>query len=170
MLVPELNTERLHLRAHRPEDLNDLAAMWAAPEVVRFIGGVSLRREDVWSRLLRAVGHWQVLGFGYWVVCSREGQLLGEIGFADFHRDLEPSLVGVPEMGWALAPHAHGRGLGTEAVQAALRWSESHFSSKRIVCLIDTANTPSIHLAQKVGFREWCRTTYHGVPSVLFER
>src|SRR5215213_951793 len=37
--APTLDTERLRLRGHRAEDLEECAKMWADPEVVRFIGG-----------------------------------------------------------------------------------------------------------------------------------
>jgi RimJ/RimL family protein N-acetyltransferase len=48
------------------------------------------------------------MGFGYWVAEEKEtGKFVGEIGFADYKRNLEPSLKGVPEIGWVLAGHAH---------------------------------------------------------------
>jgi len=37
--VPVIETERLRLRGSRPEDFADSAAMWADPEVTRYIGG-----------------------------------------------------------------------------------------------------------------------------------
>ena len=36
--APTLETERLFLRAFKPQDLEPLAAIWIKPEVVRFIG------------------------------------------------------------------------------------------------------------------------------------
>ena len=39
MEVPVIETERLLLRGHRLDDFEALAAMWADPAVVRFIGG-----------------------------------------------------------------------------------------------------------------------------------
>jgi len=43
--VPVVETERLRLRGYRPEDFADCAAMWADPEVTRYIGGSrSLKR------------------------------------------------------------------------------------------------------------------------------
>ena len=116
--VPALKTERLTLRGHRLDDFAHCAAMWADPLVTRYIGGKPLTEEECWSRLLRYVGHWAWLGFGYWVAEERAtGELVGEIGFADHKRDLEPSLKGVPEIGWVLASHAHGRGYATEAIR-----------------------------------------------------
>lgn len=168
---PVLETERLLLRAHRVDDFDDCYAMWSDPVVTRFIGGKPATREETWARLLRYAGHWTLLGFGYWVITDKgSGRFLGDLGFADFHRDIEPGFGGAPEIGWALAPHAHGRGIATEAVTAALTWGERTWPGQRTVCIISPDNLPSIRVAQKCGFREVTKTTYKGSPTVLFER
>ena len=169
--VPALKTERLTLRGHRLDDFAHCAAMWADPLVTRYIGGKPLTEEECWSRLLRYVGHWAWLGFGYWVAEERAtGKLVGEIGFADYKRDLEPSLKGVPEIGWVLASHAHGRGYATEAVRAAVAWGDAHFSSARTACIIAPENVASIRVAVKCGYREFKATSYKGQPTLVFVR
>src|SRR5882724_4453520 len=108
--VPILETARLKLRGHRLGDFTDCAAMWADPGVTRYIGGKPLNEEESWTKFLRYVGHWSLLDFGYWVVEEKAtGMYVGEIGFADYKRDLEPSLKGTPEIGWVLSSQAHGR-------------------------------------------------------------
>lgn len=169
-MVPAIDTERLALRGHRLDDFGDCAAMWADPEVTRHIGGRPFTEEEVWTRLLRYAGHWMLLGFGYWVIREKaSGRFVGEVGFADFKRELAPSL-NAPELGWALARWAHGRGFATEAVRAAVDWGATHFASARTVCLIHPDNALSIRVAQKCGYREFERTTYKGQPTILFER
>jgi RimJ/RimL family protein N-acetyltransferase len=169
--IPRLETERLVLRGHRLEDFAQCSAMWGDPEVTRFIGGRAFPKDEVWTKLLRYVGHWSVMGFGFWVLEEKDsGRFVGEVGFADFQRDIQPPLNGSPEIGWVLAPWAHGRGLATEAVQAALAWGATHLPAKRTVCLISPDNAASIRVAQKCGYREFYRTTYKGQPTLLFER
>lgn len=169
--VPVLETCRLILRGHRLNDFAPCAAMWADPQVIRYIGGQPLTEEEVWSRLLRYVGHWAWMGFGYWVAEQKEtGNLVGEIGFADYKRDLEPSLKGVPEIGWVLASRAHGRGYATEAVRAVVAWGDTHFSSARTVCIIAPENAASIRVAVKCGYRELKATSYKGQPTLMFVR
>ena len=169
--VPVLETERLVLRGHALDDFADCLALWTDPEVTRFIGGNPSTREEVWARLLRYVGHWALLGFGYWVVAEKAtGRFLGEVGFADFRREIEPSLEGVPEIGWVLAPHSHGRGYATEAVRAAIAWGEGHFGPVRTACIIAPENEPSIRVAAKCGYREFQRTTYQAQPTNVFVR
>jgi RimJ/RimL family protein N-acetyltransferase len=171
MNVPILSTPRLTLRGHHVDDLADCAAMWADPRVTQHIGGRPFTREEVWSKVLRYVGHWALLGFGYWVVVEKaSGRFAGEVGFADFHREMEPSLDGAPEAGWVLSPSSHGKGFATEALRAALGWLEASRSSKRSVCIIDPGNAASFRVADKCGFVEIARTTYKGGPTVLLER
>jgi RimJ/RimL family protein N-acetyltransferase len=169
--VPVIETERLKLRGHGRDDFEDCAAMWADPKVTRYIGGKPLSREEVWARLLRYVGHWSLLGFGYWAIEEKAtSDFVGELGFADFKRDIEPALDGAPELGWVLASRAHGRGYATEAVRAALAWGETHFAKTRTVCLIHPDNLASIRVAQKCGYQEFQRTTYKGQPTIMLNR
>jgi RimJ/RimL family protein N-acetyltransferase len=171
MTVPIVETARLVLRGHRLDDFADSAAMWADPSVTRHIGGKPSTREEAWTRFLRYLGHWAAMGFGYWVVSERgSGRFVGEVGFADYKREIEPSLEGAMEIGWVLSPSAHGKGFATEAANAALAWGTGHFASTRIVCLIDPENEPSIRVAEKCGFKEIGRTTYKGDPTIVFER
>lgn len=169
--VPVLETERLRLRGHRLEDFDACAAMWADPVVTRHIGGKPFSREDVWSKILRYVGHWSLLGFGYWVVEDKTtGMFLGEGGFAEFKRDIEPSIEGMPEIGWAMIPLAHGKGLATEAVRALCAWADERFGSTPTVCVIDPENIASAWIAKKCGYQEFQRATYKGHPTVLYRR
>ena len=171
MSVPVIETERLILRGHRLDDFATVAAMWADPIVTRFIGGKPSTREESWSRLTRYVGHWQLLGFGYWAVeVKGEGQHIGDVGFADWKRDIVPSLEGMPEAGWVFAPQVHGRGVATEAVKAFVAWGDRHFQGKTTTCIIAPENTASIGVAEKCGYREFCRGDFKGSPTIQYRR
>jgi RimJ/RimL family protein N-acetyltransferase len=174
--VPVIETERLRLRGHRREDFGDCAAMWADPVVTRYVGGKPLTEEDVWARTLRCVGHWAWRGFGYWVMEEKAtGSFAGEMGFSDWKREIEPSLKGVPELGWVLARRVHGQGYATEAVRAAIAWGDANIKPERMglgktVCIIHPEHVRSIRVAEKCGFREVLRTTYKEEPTILFAR
>lgn len=169
--IPAIQTDRLKLRGHRIEDLPDVAALWADPAVTRYIGGKPLSREEAWARLLRYAGHWAWLGFGFWAVEEKAtGNFVGELGFADLKRDIEPRLDGTPEIGWVLATRAHGKGYATEAVRAVLAWGDARFGATRTVCLIHPENLPSLRVAGKCGYQEYQRTTYKGDPTILLAR
>ena len=161
--IPVIETARLRLRGHGTQDFDALAAMWGDPAVARFIGGKPSTREEVWGRLLRYAGLWALLGFGYWAVEDRaDGAFVGDVGFAEFKREIIPSMEGLPEIGWVLSPRIHGRGYATEAVAAALTWGDAHFGSSPTACIIDPENLASIGVARKSGYREIARTDYRG--------
>lgn len=165
-----LETARLVMAPPAVEDFAGVAHLWADAQVTRFIGGKPLGREECWARLLRARGHWELMGFGYWTVRLKTGgRFVGEVGFGDFQRTIDPPFDGAPEMGWAFVPDAHGQGLAREAAEAAITWAAGRLS-RRLVCLIDPANAPSLKLAGRLGFVEYARTTYRGEPTVLLER
>jgi RimJ/RimL family protein N-acetyltransferase len=170
-LVPILETARLRLRAFGEQDLAAWAATMADPEVVRHLGGAPFAREDSWRRMLTAIGLWPLFGYGYWAVERREeGDLIGQIGFSDFKRDMQPSIEGLPEMGWIFSPHAHGQGYASEAVRAGLAWADEKLKAPIIPAIIDPENAPSIRVAERCGFTEREEATYRGAPILLLRR
>lgn len=129
--------------------------MWADPVVVRYIGGRPSTPRECWMRMLSYRGCWSLLGYGYWAICELEsGRYVGDVGFADFHRELDEPIRGIPEAGWALVPWAHGKGFATEALRAALAWLDGQTRHARSVCLIAPDNQVSIRIAEKTGFRD----------------
>lgn len=153
------------------EDFVHSAAMWADPVVVRYTTRKPLTEEESWTKFLRYIGHWSLLGFGYWVVEEKStGNFVGEIGFADYKRDLEPPLDDMPEIGWVLASSAHGKGFATEAVRAAVMWADANFGAHSTSCIIDPENFPSIRVALKCGYRATQQAVYHGEFVTMFIR
>lgn len=166
-----IETERLLLRPHEREDFNDCAAMWSDPAITRHTIGSPSPLQRTWQRLLAYRGHWELLGFGYWAVIDKSsGRYIGELGFADFKRNIQPSIDGIPELGWALASHAHGKGFATEALKAAVTWGDRIFGDQHTVCIISPENSASLKVAAKLGYQEYARTTKEGVPEILFVR
>ncbi len=167
----ELVTERLTLRRHALQDFADSMALWGDPEVTRYIGSGPVSREDAWARLLRYAGHWAMLGFGFWVVReTATGRFVGEVGMAEWRRDIEPRIEGAPEIGWVLSPLAHGHGYATEAARAALTWGEARFGAARTVCIMDAENAGSLRVAGKLGFEVYARTTYKDAATLILQR
>jgi RimJ/RimL family protein N-acetyltransferase len=169
--APTLQTKRLVLRPFRPEDLEVGIALWTDAVVYRHILGRPNTREECWARLLRYNGHWDWLGYGFWAIEHRQSaKVIGEVGFADFQRTLDPPMGDRIEMGWVLSPEFHGRGLAQEAATAALHWASTNLPARTQACMINEANTPSLHLAARLGFAEAIRATYHGDAVVILHR
>lgn len=170
-LAPVIETERLRLRGHRRDDFPDCATMWGDPAVVRFIGGVPSTPQQTWSRILAYAGHWRFMGFGYWVIEQRETRVFaGEIGFADFKRDIASPMQGVPEFGFALVAREHGHGYASEAARGALRWADDILHAARTVALVRPENAPSLRVLEKCGYRIFEHGSYQAQASLFCER
>jgi len=169
-MIPTLETERLILRGFTAADFDAFAAIWGDRAVVRHITGTPLSASDSWSRLLRLAGGWALLGFGYWAVVDRAtDRLAGMAGFADFKREIDIDIDGLPEAGWVFAPQFHGRGYATEAMRAACAWADGALAADRSCCLIDPDNAASINVANKLGFGDARRAAFGaGETLVLF--
>lgn len=169
--APVLETARLTLRPFKASDVDAQAAMMGDVEVMRHIGGRPLVREDAWRKLLCGHSLWSLVGYGYWAVERREdGRMIGQVGFADFKRGIEPGIENIPEMGWLFAAAAGGQGYATEAVLAGLGWADEALDAGETVALIDSANSASIRVAEKTGFSVREEAVYRDEPILLFRR
>jgi RimJ/RimL family protein N-acetyltransferase len=152
-LAPRLETDRLVLRETRASDFEACAALWADERVTRHIGGTPSTPTESWGRMLRFPGLWALLGYGYWTLEDKsDGAFCGQVGFADFKRDITVDVAGLPEAGWVLSPHVHGRGYATECMKAALAWLDAQVDAPQSCCLIDPENAASIRVAEKLGY------------------
>ena len=159
--IPQLESERLILRAHTGQDLEAATTVWTHPEVYRYITGHALTAQDVWMRLLRYSGLWDFLGYGYWAVEEREsGRYVGQLGFADFRRGLVGFDGHYPEAGWVIHPDLSGRGYATEGMATALRWLDAQAAWPRSFCIIGPDNPRSLRVASKLGYRFALNTTF----------
>jgi RimJ/RimL family protein N-acetyltransferase len=169
--APTLETERLILRAFRPHDLEPLAQMWADEAVVRYIGGQKLSREDTWRRSLAACGQWPYTGWGYWIAeLKGSDEVVGQLGFADFKRDMEPKLEDEPELGYVFSPKVHGTGIAYEACSAVLEWGDANLGAPSYPAIIAPENAASIRLAERLGFERAPDGVYRGETIAVFRR
>jgi RimJ/RimL family protein N-acetyltransferase len=169
--APRLETERLILREFRKQDLDDFAATMAAPEVVRHLAIEPLSREDSLRRIFLAAGQWPIIGMGMWAVeLKGSGRVVGHLGFFDMERDMQPSLIGLPEMGWIFDPSVHGQGIAREACEAALAWADRELGPVAIPAIIGPDNHASMRLAERLGFVREADGLYKGEAIAIFRR
>jgi RimJ/RimL family protein N-acetyltransferase len=170
-MIPTIETERLILRPHRLADFETYVEMWSDPDVVRFITGKPNDRETTWARFLRHAGHWEHMGFGFFAIEEKAtGAFVGEGGFMEARRDMQPSIEGTLETGWALMPTGQGWGYATEAMSAAIAWADGKIPGQRMTAIIVPDNLPSVRVAKRLGFEEFARTDYRDSPIAVFER
>jgi RimJ/RimL family protein N-acetyltransferase len=169
--APDILTDRLKLRHYRPSDLKSLSRMAAAPEMFRYSERGPMTREEAWGRLLRHVGHWQIMRYGIFAVEDRStGRYVGETGVADFRRNLGSDFDRFPESTWSIVPEAQGQGFASEAALAALRWLERGWPGAETVCLIHIENLSSLRVAEKLGYRQVGEVDYRGYRAFKLKR
>ena len=169
--APRIETDRLVLRPWRKDDFRPYHAILSQPEVHRHFGPTPMSVEEAWRRLTSFAGGWQFLGFGMWAVEeTATGKLVGIVGFFNAWRGLEPEFGEEPEMGWIMATETHGKGMASEACDAALDWAERNLEPTPMWAIIAPANEPSFKLAERLGFEPVRETTYHGDPTVILRR
>ncbi len=153
MEAPELETERLVLRMFRESDTDAYAEMLADPEVMRFLDGKPLSRQEAWRNMAMLIGHWHLRGYGFWAVEEKSGgELVGRVGC--WRPEGWPGF----EVGWALRRRFWGRGYATEAARASVEYAFESLGQTRVLSLIAPDNVNSIRVAERLGERprgEW---------------
>lgn len=177
--APRMETDRLILRAFVRDDFEAFYTARTQPEVMRHITATPFSRGELWGKFLRGPGLWSLLGYGMWSIVRREdGKLIGEIGFADYQRDVAPPLPGPgdnpryptwPEAAWLLDSDAHGQGYAGEALAAALRWADAQLGVP-LLCMIAPANAPSLKLAARNGFLVVGHRLHGDQPVLILQR
>lgn len=171
MSAPIIVTSRLILRGRALADFPTVAAMQADGAVMRYIAGAPVSEEDAWGKFARMHGLWALTGIGFWLVAEKAtGDVIGEVGLANFKRAIDPPLGDDPEFGWMLASAAQGKGYASEALGAALGWGDRHFHGANFCCIIDEENTPSLRLAERHGFRRERTALYKNKEIIVLRR
>lgn len=144
--IPTLETARLRLRAARMDDFEAYAA-FRGSERARVLGG-PFGRTEAFDQLAELVGHWQLRGFGRWMVADRATDApLGVVGL------YFPEGWPEPEVAWSVFAAAEGRGIAREAALAAREHAYRHLGWTTAVSLIRPDNTRSAALARRLGAR-----------------
>jgi RimJ/RimL family protein N-acetyltransferase len=167
----QLETTRLTLRPPTDDDLEALAAIFADPEVMRYIGaGAPWSRARTIEGLARWQAFWAADGFGMFVVSRREdGRVLGDVGLLAWDprvwRPGSRTAIGEHaeiEIGWRFGRDAWGNGYATEAALAVRDWARDEFGLERLISLIHPENHASIRVAEKLGARHERDVTISG--------
>jgi len=152
------------LRAAVMEDLDDLLALTAKPEVYRFMfDGAAPEPALLAERLELFVANEAASGLGLWML-EQPGRAAGGAVW------LEPDLAArEAEVSYLLDPALWGRGLAGRMAWTAVTRA---FESPAIDCVFagaDAPNTASIAVLQRLGMRFRRDVTYPLGPGVEYE-
>ncbi len=161
----ELTTARLHLRPFKLADQAAIHAVYADPEVMRFVGHGAHRTIAETASALRTYG--EVLerrGYSFLAVTERSGGAL--IGDAGLHPlgGIGPDV----ELGYTLARSAWGKGYATELGRALVEYAFEVLRVPRVVAQVEPGNNASRHVLGKLGMSERETRAAYGRPHLLY--
>ena len=144
----EIVTARLALRRPGPADLKTIFAIHRNTEACRHNPSDLLATvADAEHLYGRWDEHWRRHGFGYWVVESREQEILGFAG-VKVVRFRETEAL---NLFYRLDPAAWGAGVATEAATAVVSWAGRHLPEWPIIARVRPDNVASQKVAQRAG-------------------
>lgn len=130
-------------------DINNLLGIFSDPEAMRFYPSTKGETETI-EWIQKQFDRYHEDGHGFWVCTLKEtGEFAGQCGLLKQEVDGKNEI----EIGYLFLRRLWGRGLATEAAKSCRDYGFSHFGYKRLVSLIDPANTPSIRVAERVGMK-----------------
>lgn len=160
-----LNTERLTLRPLGRADADRLHALWSVPGVVRFLwDGKAIPFEQTADILERNEKLFAESGFGLWGAWSRDADRL--VGFAGLWYFRDPPEL---ELIYGVADDLCGQGIATEEAAAVIEYAIEELGMDRIRASTDAPNIASMHVLDKLGFRQVKRATVHGLDTRFYE-
>jgi RimJ/RimL family protein N-acetyltransferase len=158
--LEEIRTERLVLRPISREDLDAYAAMFADPEVVRFIGdGTVATRDESVEWIERSIERnanegWDMRS----VLLLDEGVVIGRCGIAV--REIDGRTE--HEVGYLFGRALWGWGYATEAAVAMRDRALGELGLSRLIALIQHGNAASKRVARKLGMAYERDVEFHG--------
>ena len=163
--IPEIETERLHLRQITSADLDDWAEhIFADPDVIRFMPKRDMtprqRAERAFNNYNRL---WEEHGIGGWAITDkRNGEFIGgmEIEYLDDTNEYE--------LGYCLSKRNWGRGIATEAARAVVRFGFENANLERIIAVVIPENTASWKVLEHIGMVYEKNARYYDLDVVYY--
>ena len=142
--IPVLETERLVLRAQTRADWPAYKALMMSDRA-RFMGGPK-DDQGAWAAYASELASWVLDDIGYWTAADRDtDEAVAFLGIT------KPATFPETELGWMTTPAGEGKGFAYEAANAVLDWAFKTRGMPTLVSYIDSDNSRSISLAERLG-------------------
>ena len=161
----QLQSERLHLRPWRVDDVESFHEIWGDPEVIWWGASESLAKtREGFTALLERHADWPD-GVG-WFAVTRKADVTNEI-LGDVL--LQPArFVDGIEVGWHFKRSAWGKGYATEAASCVLNYAKDTLKIDPVYAIVATQNDRSLRVVEKLGMERVREMVYADLPHILF--
>ena len=158
MEAPTVETERLIVRPFSASDVDEFVSeLTSEPDVMKNLAEeceTPTEQRDCATLYIEGYSSlWKSYHYGGWAVCARTsdvakpGKLLGYVGFAP--GGLEDAGA---ELAYAYGRSFWGKGIGTEAARACLKWFFTAGGYDRCYVCHHSRNDSSRRIIEKLGF------------------
>ncbi|SRR5579883_705208 len=144
-----IETPRLLLRPIAQTDLDDLAQIYRAPEVMRYrLFSQPASFKQTQKFLASYLSHWEQHGFGRWATIYKASQqLIGHCGL-EYIATLDEV-----EVNYLLSSKYWGQGLATESAIAIVSYGFKILQFERLIALAKPENLASVRVMEKIGMQ-----------------
>jgi len=164
--MSELKTDRLLLRPLEEADLPAYRAMWANPEITKYLSATEKFGPEVGDRALKSWSkHEAEHGYAPWAVVHRaSGELMGHCGL-QFLKEW-----GYPEVLYMFDKKWWGDGYATEAAMTSVAYGLGALRLDKIGGMAFEDNVPSYRVLEKAGLARVGPINFHGDDLIYYER
>ncbi len=153
-----LETPRCLIRETTTADVEDFYRIYSHPAITKYMEGLypEVEQEKQYVReYIEKV--YTFYGFGVWTVVEKEsGAVIGRAGLS-YREGFED-----PELGFIIGVPWQRRGYAWEVCRAILGYAAAVLEFTKVQALVETENTASLKLCEKLGFYRDSRVVLNG--------
>ncbi|BFH11541.1 GNAT family N-acetyltransferase [Paenibacillus melissococcoides] len=148
-MIPELHTERLHLRKIKVQDSSSLFKIWSDPEVTKFMNINCFTDENEAKDMIKLLDELSQANkaIRFSIIEIESNEIIGSCGYNSI--DFENAKA---EIGYDIARAFWGRGYASEAICSLLDYAFSSLKLNRIEAKVEPENVKSVKVLQKLNF------------------
>ncbi len=162
-----IETQRLILREFQRDDAQELSLILANPKVMKFSPTGILSVAQTQEKVESFITSYKKYGFGKWAVVLKESrELIGYCGIALEEIDSKNER----EIGYRFDSKLWGKGLATEAADAALHYGFENFNFPCILGIVERSNTASARVLEKLDMKYERETIFHGIKMDVYQK
>lgn len=148
--MPELETERLKLRAIKKSDVNDINEYASNPRTSQYLLWEHHRSVEYTKKFVDIIlARYKISEYYDWAIVLKDSQkMIGTCGFTRI--DEENS---VAEIGYVLNPSYWGNGFATEAAKKIVEFAFNILNVNRVEARFIFGNDASLSVMKKIGMK-----------------